>query len=614
MSKEERKQKFETKLTEEQKENLRGVAKIAENNKGNFFQTITFQTIAINAVIMIAFIIYAIITNNAMTSVKNQALIASENTLICSNHVATLKQDVIHVSAEINKNLGQMEAGATFTEDDFADMNSYISDMSAHLDYMDTSLLIGNLADGQERVTNLRTTVEAFCGTATNLKNCILANDLPGAISYVSTDYGTNLVASNDAIAACEEGIDSLSEGFGAYLSGYISSVSMKGYVVMAIVVVLIVLSFVLTFIRVNRTILGISYELQAIINNINHGKGDLTARITTKTRTEIAMISDGINQFMATLQGVIKDVKDGATVLSTSSESMVGKIQSASDNVTNTSAAMEELAASMENVSTTAGDLNDQVFLVREATEAIDAEAKAGAEKANEIKEAADAIKKEANSKKESTGAKMEELSKVLEVSVKESEQVNQISDLTNEILDIASQTNLLALNASIEAARAGEAGKGFAVVADEISTLAANSRDTAGNIQEISSKVTAAVKALSDNAIQVIDFINNNVLADYDAFVDTGVKYEDTATMIDEMLATFSEKADNLNSVMNEMADRIESISSSVQESSSAIGMSAAAATEIVGEIQGISEAVDQNNDVTKQLNASTQKFEIV
>jgi methyl-accepting chemotaxis protein len=110
------------------------------------------------------------------------------------------------------------------------------------------------------------------------------------------------------------------------------------------------------------------------------------------------------------------------------------------------------------------------------------------------------------------------------------------------------------------------------------------------------------------------VIDFINENVLADYDAFVETGSKFEDTATMIDEMLATFSDKADNLNNVMNEMADRIETISNSVNESSNAIGMSAQAATEIVGEIQGINEAMDQNNDVTKQLNSSTQKFEIV
>ena len=63
-----------------------------------------------------------------------------------------------------------------------------------------------------------------------------------------------------------------------------------------------------------------------------------------------------------------------------------------------------------------------------------------------------------------------------------------------------------------------------------------------------------------------------------------------------------------------MAEMSDRIESISNSVNESSNAISMSATATTEIVGEIQGINDAMDQNNDVTKQLNASTQKFEIV
>jgi methyl-accepting chemotaxis protein len=479
---------------------------------------------------------------------------------------------------------------------------------------MESSIIVSNVSDGEQIVADLRTNTEAFASSAETLKGYITASDMAGAIGYVSSEYGTNLEAAYASLDAVDAAITSLSEGFSGYLDSYISQVSMKGYLVMGIVVALIIVSFLLSFIRINKTILGISYELQSIINNINRGKGDLTARINTKTKTELAMISDGINEFLGTLQGVIKDVKEGASVLSTSSDSMVVKIQSASDNVTNTSAAMEELAASMENVSTTAIDLNDKVFEVREATNAIDAEAKEGASKANEIKTAADEIKKEATEKKDNTGAKMEELSRVLEVSVKESEQVNQIGDLTNEILDIASQTNLLALNASIEAARAGEAGKGFAVVADEISKLAANSRDTAGNIQEISAKVTAAVKTLSDNAVQVIEFINENVLADYDAFVETGSKFEDTATMIDEMLATFSDKADNLNNVMNEMADRIETISNSVNESSNAIGMSAQAATEIVGEIQGINEAMDQNNDVTKQLNASTQKFEIV
>ena len=204
-----------------------------------------------------------------------------------------------------------------------------------------------------------------------------------------------------------------------------------------------------------------------------------------------------------------------------------------------------------------------------------------------------------------------MAALSDTLEKSVKDSEKVSQISDLTNDILDIASQTNLLALNASIEAARAGEAGKGFAVVADEISTLAANSRQTAATIQDIASEVTSAVNTLASNAKEVLDFINGTVIGDYDEFVDTGEKYGHTADVMNEMLTEFTEKADSLNEIMKAMVEAVETITNSVQESSLAINMSAENSSEIVTGIKKIFEAMDKNTEVTEQLNDTTQKF---
>ena len=58
------------------------------------------------------------------------------------------------------------------------------------------------------------------------------------------------------------------------------------------------------------------------------------------------------------------------------------------------------------------------------------------------------------------------------------------EINTILNSIKSIADQTKMLGLNAAIEAARAGEAGRGFGVVATEIRTLSQNSKETAFKI----------------------------------------------------------------------------------------------------------------------------------
>ena len=384
-----------------------------------------------------------------------------------------------------------------------------------------------------------------------------------------------------------------------------------KVIVGLVIFILCLIATFITNYFLIVKKIRAISGEVNRIIDQIDRGEGDLTSRIQTNVSSELMYFKKGFNRFIETLQHVMREVTNGAVILSNSEEEVAMKIQKANDNVTNTSAALEELSASMDNVSQNATHMTEKLEDVKEATQSINDEVSEGQETSAAIKIEAVNVQAEANQKKINTGAKMEELSKVLEQSVRESEQVNQIGELTNVILDIASQTNLLALNASIEAARAGEAGKGFAVVAEEISSLAENSRQTAGNIQAISQNVTGAVKSLSDNALQVLEFINTTVLADYDSFVGIGEKYGNTAIIIDEMMGKFSEKADNLNTIMAEMANSVTMISQSVQESTDAINTSATNSTEIVAEMQGIGEAMDNNNRVTNQLTDSTKQF---
>ncbi len=586
-----------------------------DQTRTNFFQKIVFQNLAINIAMLVMFIIAIFAMTNSMKSMINTAVVASTNEADLLVKEARLREDLITIDGSISALLG-----ATSMEGvDPANMEVYyetIAKCQAEapdlIAFIEQSILVTQTADGLKQYQAIESSVNAYLGDVNSMIEFFRAGQPDGSMNIYITTYLTNQADMYAAFDAAEASIVGLSNGLNAYLGTFYNNGVKQAIALVIVFMVLVVISLVLSIARISKKITSIVEELQAIISKINDGKGDLTSRIQTKTSTELVYITEGINSFIETLQGVIREVKDGSVVLTSSSDSMTLKISKANDSITNTSAALQELSASMDTVSTTADQINERLKDVKDATGEIREEASNGADTAANIKKEADEIKVETLKKKDNTGSKVEELSAVLEKSVKDSEKVGQINELTKVILDIASQTNLLALNASIEAARAGEAGKGFAVVAEEISALAENSRQTAGNIQVISNEVTEAVNTLSSNAMDVIDFINSAVLADYDAFVETSEKYENTAVLMDEILEKFNDKADNLNNIMDRMADSVESITESVRESTQAISLSAQNSTEIVGEIQGISEAMGENNKVTEQLNNSTKRFE--
>lgn len=193
------------------------------------------------------------------------------------------------------------------------------------------------------------------------------------------------------------------------------------------------------------------------------------------------------------------------------------------------------------------------------------------------------------------------------------ESKQIDLIRDLTNDILSIANQTNLLALNASIEAARAGEAGRGFSVVAAEISLLADTSHETATNIQNINTLILETVHELTENAGDLVSYIQETILPDYDSFVDAGIQYNKDANHINEIVNHFHSMSGDLQKQTEGAQEYARSISNSVSESSEGIHSVAVNTEKLSGQISNISTKILVNKEVANSLNKEADKFVI-
>jgi methyl-accepting chemotaxis protein len=581
-----------------------------------FFKTVTGMNLVSYGLLLVLFIVTIAVIANKMNSVTEVSINSAESMEDTMDAIRTFEVDMrmidndgfaLATMYETLEGLGQVDTKIPSMETCLTEMDAASAAMITGFEdmasYGDTT--------GIDAANELATIYAEYRAEYVDFIAAAKEADVTTMTALIFGDASTYLAEMKELLTTMDSSIQTSREAKTVFVEEILTSALNLTYILTFIYILVIILSLLFNYRMVGKKVNQIADEINSIISDIKSQKGDLTVRIKTQTSSELVHIKEGFNHFIETLQEILRDVQDGTDVLTSSSEDMTRQIHLASDNITNTSAALEELSASMQNVSEIAETIDGRLVDVKDATENINSGVNDGISKAEEIRNEAVEIKNGAQSKKDNTGNRMETLSEVLEQSVKESEKVEQISELTSVILDIASQTNLLALNASIEAARAGEAGKGFAVVAEEISTLAENSRQTAGNIQNISNEVTAAVKSLADNAMNVLDFINTTVLNDYDAYVDTGEKYESTATLINDILDHISAQTNQLNSIMREMSESVSSITESVQQSSDAIAQSAENSQDIVDEITGISSAMDTNNDVTDKLNKSTHNF---
>ncbi len=355
-------------------------------------------------------------------------------------------------------------------------------------------------------------------------------------------------------------------------------------------------------------------HRLQDIITKIENNEGDLTERIPVKSKDEIGQMVVGINTFIEQLQGILQHIKQESENMMDSVEKIGSEIEESNDTANSVSATMEEMAASMEEISATLGQLATGSDQVLTQIQQITGQVNDGAQLVADIKSRAAQRRQSTITSKASARQNNSDIRSTHEPAVQESRSVEQIQDLTGEILNITSQTNLLALNASIEAARAGEAGRGFAVVADEIRILADNSRDTANNIQTISNQVTEAVGRLAANAEEMLRFVDNTVMNDYNGFVEIVEQYAADADSINAILTAFAGDTEEINGTIEAMNTGINDISTAVDESAKGVVDVAENTVHLVQSISQIQKETENNKDISSKLSAEVNRFQNV
>ena len=332
---------------------------------------------------------------------------------------------------------------------------------------------------------------------------------------------------------------------------------------------------------------------------------GDFSRTMSEKytgRRDEIGELARSFNTINITVSKMIRNVIDEAgsvgAAIADINENMgvlTSEINTMSEITNRLSLKMDENSAAAEEMNATSEEIED-------AVDSIANDSMQSAETAGEVSRRAESLKATAIDSRKRAHEIRSDVAVRLRTAIEQSKAVESIKILSEAILSIASKTNLLALNAEIEASQAGTAGLGFTVVAGEIRSLAENSKQTANEIQKVTKTVLDSVQALSESAEEVLEFLEEKVVKDYDMLLTTGEQYNNDARLISEMVTSLSATTQQLYASMQTIAQAINDVAKASEEGAAETGELAREAADIVNRAE---EVLVKTNTVNESAN---------
>ena len=237
--------------------------------------------------------------------------------------------------------------------------------------------------------------------------------------------------------------------------------------------------------------------------------------------------------------------------IINTASEQLSAQIEQSSRGADEQSNRVRETATAMEEMNATVLEVSKNAQQAADASNHTKKQAVEGVTIVTDAVKGIETVRDQSMAIKEDMNA----LGK----------QAEGIGQVMNVIADIADQTNLLALNAAIEAARAGDAGRGFAVVADEVRKLA---EKTMSATQEVGQAIRDIQEGTRKN-IANVDKSAVSIESATSLSVRSGESLQQILTFVEHVndqvqsIATASEEQSAASEEINQSVEQVATIS---------------------------------------------------